>query len=235
MRLTVSFYNLPDRTIAFGYRGHDVRLFVPDADHDALQFEILKHRTFFEERILRDIRERVDMRGGVVIDAGANIGNHTVYFSRVCGAPKVLAFEPNPRAAAILARNIEINDLRGIEIRKEALSDTTGTVSFDAVDPHNLGGTSFKKGGADNIPALAIDALALDRLAFIKCDVEGASELVLRGAVKTLGRLRPPILIEIQRQETGVRPILADLGYRQTVAYDSSNFLFTADLGITHS
>lgn len=45
----------------------------------------------------------------IVVDIGANIGNHTVFFANVCKAKKVYSFEPQEKVFEILKKNVEIN------------------------------------------------------------------------------------------------------------------------------
>lgn len=223
-----AFYHLPNCTLSFGYRGSGYSFYLPDGDHDVLQSDMVAQRTFYEEPLLRAVRDKVEMRGRVVIDAGANIGSHSVYFALVCGAARVIAFEPNNFAADILQKNVELNHVSSvIDVRRTALSDATGTMSFDIQDPHNLGSTSFKSGGPDGIPSIAIDDLHLPAIALLKCDVEGAAYAVVRGAVRTIGRLHPSIMIELFDEEFAeTNALIKSIGYPDPELLAPNNYLY---------
>lgn len=72
---------------------------LPEAQDDYLQRMILRTRTFYEAKQLSAVAD-MGLVGpkSLICDIGANIGNHTVYFCKVLGAAKVLAFEQIGRA-----------------------------------------------------------------------------------------------------------------------------------------
>ena len=86
------------------------------------------------------------------------------------------------------------------------------------------------------IPCTTLDlALAsAERVDAIKCDVEGAETRVLEGAIHTLERFKPLLLIEIEerhsqrygQQAAQVFEVLAGLGYRRVRDFGDRNFLF---------
>jgi FkbM family methyltransferase len=75
-----------------------------------------------------------------VIDVGANIGNHSIYFAAPCGC-RVIAFAPNPVAYQLLQLNIKYDGLLSrIEPHCIALGAHTGRGEVDASKSvHNLG------------------------------------------------------------------------------------------------
>src|SRR4030095_16448953 len=114
-------------------------------------------------------------RGDVVIDAGAHVG----LFTRTAleaGASKVVTFEVTPKANLCLRRNLakEIADGRGVVMEY-------GVWHEDAQNPPTV-----------NVPWTTIDnavrALKLERVDFIKLDIENAEVNALRGAKLTLTR-----------------------------------------------
>lgn len=58
---------------------------------DFIQNRIFLEREYFDQRILKRVRPYVKRRG-TVLDIGANIGNHTLFFCRECCAKRVYAF-----------------------------------------------------------------------------------------------------------------------------------------------
>jgi FkbM family methyltransferase len=145
--------------------------------------------------------------GGTSIDVGANIGEWTLAMSASVGsAGKVFAFEPVTDIAAILRKSIWINQLAQTEIVETALSDVTGSGIFTIRDDHS-GMSGFdgplvrsKNERTLEVPKTTLDAFVadrkLDRLDFIKIDVERHEEEVIAGAQETLTRFKPALLME---------------------------------------
>lgn len=141
------------------------------------------------------------------IDVGANIGNHSLFFSR--HFKRVVAFEPNPVARALLDINLWMNGVRNVEVRAVGLSDAEGTEVL-SVCLDNLGATrlrSFAEADPefshrvveDVEVALTTGDSALDRdhpVGLIKIDVEGLEPQVLKGLAQTIGSHRPVIVLE---------------------------------------
>jgi FkbM family methyltransferase len=166
--------------------------------------------------------------GGVVVDAGADVGFFTLRFAELVGpAGRVHAFEPNPRTRA----NIEA--LMGAEpqvtVHPVALADAPGSAELhvpieDGEPVGALGRLSRRHEGPSETvtvrTATLDESLGADaeRVAFIKCDVEGAELAVLRGAQRTLECARPALLVEIEYRHAGNRmgetlDLLARLDY----------------------
>ena len=176
--------------------------------------------------------------GDVLFDVGANFGFYSLtlanYLSRqVC----IHAFEPNPPTHGRLLNNIALNQLGAvITAHRLGLSDTRGTGQLHA-DPATTGG--LNSGAAsldDHRPGVAVPLLTLDdfcgeqhitRLDFVKLDVEGFEERVLRGAARSLAKFKPILCIELNpstltRQNSGVKGVtdlLGQFGYELFVTH----------------
>src|SRR6188508_127340 len=95
--------------LTFLYRGEEFAFLVRNPDClDSIQGEISSRGTFYELDELLLLREHLKP-GARIIDAGANIGNHSVFFDRVCRASEVIVFEPNPDVIDELRANLERN------------------------------------------------------------------------------------------------------------------------------
>lgn len=150
--------------------------------------------------------------GDVALDVGANVGVFTIAMGRAVGAGgRVLAFEPQPAIAGMLARNVARHGLAHVEVRREIVAAATGDgmfadiVSLPQDRPVNFGAiglhTRIPEEYGDMVPTAAttVDALGLERCALIKVDVEGAEAAVVRGASETIRRCRPVLSIECDR------------------------------------
>lgn len=145
--------------------------------------------------------------GDVVVEAGANIGTHTVALSRLVGASGgVHAFEPLGINHRLLCGNLLANDCHNVRTYQVALGDEIGFAPFPDVDVAGAGDQGINFGAlgfyaaADQptqlCPLLAVDALALARLDFLKIDVEGHEREIVCGAIETIRRCRPVVYLE---------------------------------------
>lgn len=138
----------------------------------------------------------------VVMDVGANIGNHALAFSTV--ASHVLAFEPLPDVYQLLQQNIQDNHIDNITAHPFALSDVEEQATIYMVREGNVGASSFDKRD-DNVDAINVSKRLGDevfaasgekKLDLIKLDVEAHEAFVLRGLNKTLRQHKPIITME---------------------------------------
>ncbi|OAN74893.1 hypothetical protein A8B78_16980 [Jannaschia sp. EhC01] len=209
----------PDKVVTFPHRGETIHFHVPDGWLDAVQRIIMLNRTFYEAALLERVRERVSP-GTTFVDAGANIGNHTVYFLKLCRAAHVHAFEPMPHMQSILQRNADLNGADRVTVHPFGLGATASTADVEIFNPANLGSTTLRASldaGTDGaIPIRPLDAFDLQVVGFIKIDVEGMQDAVLSGARDTIARCKPDLVIEAfqrgdEREKT--EAVLADMGY----------------------
>jgi FkbM family methyltransferase len=164
-------------------------------------------------------------RDGVLLDVGANIGNHVVALADLFA--RVVAVEPNPEVHAALRLNILANGLGSrVDALAVGLSDEAAELPF-SIEPGNLGGSGFLDAGGDG-PAAAVlqvvrgdDALAEhlgagERLALVKIDVEGLEPRVIDGLSSTIAAHQPILAFEFNGERAGDwfsgHPVLA--GYR---------------------
>jgi FkbM family methyltransferase len=172
--------------------------------------------------------------GDTVIDVGANIGTHTVAFSRIVGKHgKVFSFEAQPRLEAILAANIKLNELGNVFWDQKAVGSECSKLALPPLPPDgdeaNFGNFGIyshvekSDGRPDIVELTTIDSFAADGEAFgisptvIKIDVEGMEADVIRGAIGTIERCKPVIYLdhgEDTRPE--IAAALDEIGY---VAY----------------
>lgn len=142
-------------------------------------------------------------RDADAIDVGANDGSYVHYLRR--HARKVIAFEPMPGLARALRDKFPGSD---VAIEQVALSDREGTVELHmpVVDGVVVTGCStisseasetYPASRAIEVPMDRLDAVYKGRVGFIKIDVEGHEQAVLDGAVQTIRRCRPRLLVEV--------------------------------------
>ncbi|MGI9212661.1 MAG: FkbM family methyltransferase [Methylococcaceae bacterium] len=222
----------PDKICQFMYADRLFNVYLPFSNKDLIQKQILMNNTFFELHYLRTIQPLIPANA-VIIDAGANIGNHTLFFAGVCRARKVYSFEPLKEIFKILEKNISINGFDQVMPINAVLGANPGYASLDSFIPNNIGATSFALGTEGNYEITTIDALNLDKVDFIKMDVEGAQQSALEGAKQTLTRCRPRLWIELRQKFGEYEPTanqLSSMGYRLERKLGSNDFLFVASV-----
>jgi len=150
--------------------------------------------------------------GNVVLDIGANIGYYTVIMSKIVGETgKVLSFEPTKHFFDVLQHTVEINKLKNVALYDFGLSDKnvvseisigehSATIHWLKDSPRN-GGTPLS---VEQISLKRLDdvinSLNIDKIDFIKIDVDGHEPAFLEGALETLKKYKPTILMEIDHQ-----------------------------------
>lgn len=161
--------------------------------------------------------EKVLSSKAVFIDVGANLGIYTLVASRLVGrAGRVIAIEPSVQSFPALQKNIAVNRLTNVLPLPVALAEKTAkTWLHHGINP---GQNSFGKdpscnGVGEEVVTETLDSVLLqasvDHVDLIKMDVEGAEELVLRGASRVVTSERPLIIFEFNpeaAQRLGLSP-----------------------------
>ena len=153
-----------------------------------------------------DVFQQLLRPGLTVIDAGANIGTHTLYFADAVGTSgRVLAFEPQRFLYNILCGNIALNGHANIVAENAALGSEPGRIVVPAIDYDrvgNFGGVTLGRTQAGNeVPVRTLDSYRVDSCQLIKIDVEGMEKDVLAGAVSLLERHQPFLYVENDREK----------------------------------
>ncbi len=175
-------------------------------------------------------------------DIGANIGNHSNFFSNL--GSKGWAFEPSKRNFELLKKNVPNFNLYNL-----ALSDIIGTERFvsyeDSCGNSNLV-SNFdnktqswgKKETYEEVKVDLLDSFNIDSPTFIKIDVEGAELKVLYGAIETIKKFRPVICIELHTDENlknagfpysrkDINNFFDLVGYKLLHSFDETNHFYT--------
>lgn len=158
--------------------------------------------------------------GMTVVEAGANIGVHTIALAAMVGANgRVIAFEPQRVVFQMLCANLALNGIETVEAHCAAVGQTPGKISVPPRDyrsPGNFGAVELTRTGGEKVEVVSIDSLGLHACHLIKADVEGMEVAVLRGARRTIGKHRPMLYVENDRP-AGHRELVATIlaqGYR---------------------
>jgi FkbM family methyltransferase len=148
--------------------------------------------------------------GDVVFDVGAHFGLYAALAGVLCGATgKVHAFEPVPEACWRLRETVALNRLENVVPIQKALGEKVGTVTINVFDDpaalswstrgHPVMGPKGKRPTESiDVPCDTIDNFVeeneIDRIQFLKVDVEGFEKSVLMGAEDTLDQRRVDVV-----------------------------------------
>ncbi|TRM50980.1 FkbM family methyltransferase [Achromobacter sp. LC458] len=218
---------------SFSHQKKLVSLYLPHSN-DHIQRSIRAAKNFYEIEMLKDIASRTPP-GTTIIDIGANIGNHTVYFSLFCGAAKVLSFEPQVEIFHTLVRNIASNaGTEHVQAFNVGLGKEARRAKLGKIDEKNTGMTKIEIDPEGDITVLKLDDVItglpdLPPISVVKIDVEGMELDVLKGAYRTVSNHRPLIYAEAgtEAEFSVLQQFFSPLGYRPTHRFNATaTYLF---------
>ena len=159
---------------------------------------------FLYEGLYSLVNDSVDVRGNpgdVVLDAGSWIGDFAAY-AAAKGAGKVYAFEPTEPGFSFLCETASLNK-NIIPVRLGISNETSSATIF--TDARNTGANSLLQDmcvgrhETSQINTTTIDEFVrannIERVDFIKSDIEGYERYMLEGAQETLRRFAPKLAL----------------------------------------
>jgi FkbM family methyltransferase len=168
----------------------------------------------------------------VIIDVGANIGQSIISFKNLYPNAKIVSVEPNPACLQHL-RRIASSFNGDVAVLNCGIGNSSGTIPFfvPVVNNHELlqegsfdenvflEEATINRIGRNKVIKKHLDTVTIDSLVLnpnvIKIDVQGFEIQVLEGALLTIERCKPYIIIERdQRTEGRIEGILSKYGYR---------------------
>jgi FkbM family methyltransferase len=204
----------PETPVKFGDQKFLLRGFSKD-DHIFNHWK--KSGCFYEEALLR-VAASLGL-AGCYIDAGANVGNHTVFFAAFCECDEVISVEASAQIYEILRYNCKDNvHTPCVTVNKCLYSERGLFAESSEINSQNCGDTVFTVGDTGSVGTTTIDSLAQGRnVSLIKLDIRGGELNALKGSVDTLQRCSPALFIETTGLGTpehrDVDDYLAKFGY----------------------
>lgn len=173
-----------------------------------------------------------------VIEAGSNIGSHTVFIARdLCPKGQVFAFEPRRIVFQLLCGNLVLNGITNVHAYQMGVGDKEETISEAALPldiETNFGAYAAGaiKGDQEILKLIPLDSMLheLPRIRLIKADVEGYEANLLHGATQLIARDRPVLYLENDRPDKSeeLLTLVSSLGYQSywhiPVLYRANNF-----------
>jgi FkbM family methyltransferase len=192
--------------------------------------------------------------GYVCLDIGANIGVYSVIFGNLSrSAERVHSFEPVDHIRARLQANVRLNGMDSINVNGFALGSDPGSLEMLQIkegrfrggastfvkteNVAEMGESEFEKCQVEirTLDQYLVD-VDLDRVDFVKIDVEGFELNVLRGAENTLSQFKPTIILEYDERRHGeqsdsIKELLRRHGYHtyQFTSFDETLVLLPFD------
>jgi FkbM family methyltransferase len=180
---------------------------------------------FYERELLQGMCALVKDKNGIALDIGANIGNHSLFFSKHFDA--VISFEPVPNNCLLLKANLFLNQIQNITLVEKALSDTNTKMGIDKGNSRNTNNTisELHKKDEDAANQIMVDVVVGDaeletlnltqKITLIKIDVEGHEPFVVAGLRKTIGTHQPIVYWEAFSKDEAekTKALLMEMGY----------------------
>jgi FkbM family methyltransferase len=172
--------------------------------------------------------------GDFVVDIGCNVGTHTMFFSEKVGINgHVFSIDAQMAAIALTSLTASVQRRDNISVFNVAVGEKYELVKFPNPDYNlqNNFGALRKSDGGKVVPQIQLDGLKLNKVDFIKMDIEGDELNALKGAQETISQHRPKISCEILEEsaKTGIMNFLDDFGYiyedHTIPAFNPKNFL----------
>ena len=151
----------------------------------------------------------------ICFDVGGNVGYFSMLMAERARQGAVHVFEPIPLNAAIVRANAELNNFTNITINNVAVGDVLGNIDFSvsvdsAYSSMKATGTKAEEKSI-SVPILTLDSYIqqhdIPRVDIIKVDVEGAEDMVIRGAINLLNDLsRRPRIVLLELFDVNLKP-----------------------------
>jgi FkbM family methyltransferase len=155
-----------------------------------------------------ELFQRLLAEGCYVVEAGANIGAHTLGLSKRVGVTgRIYAYEPQRIVFQTLCANMAINSRSNVYCFEQAASNAKQVITLPELDytrQGNFGGVAidrFSSGRPVNVVVLDEELEDIPRLDLLKVDVEGMEQQVISGAKALIAKHRPVLYVENDRVE----------------------------------
>lgn len=160
---------------------------------DSLYIPWIFKEIYFDGIYTDVLNQKKDM---VIMDVGANIGVVTAHMRDY--AKKIYAIEPSREHFEALEKNKEFNEWDNVELFNIALADKDGTIKLNTHSGNRTCNSIVLDYGQEGyeVETMAFDTFmeknGIDEVDFVKFDVEGAEDLILRseGFRKVAGKIK---------------------------------------------
>jgi len=185
--------------VNINYNNDQTEMYIYTDPNDYLSKMIKHYNNFYEYELLSFLQNNYNNQKNI-IDIGANIGNHSLFFAKYIDCENIYAFEPFYKNIELF--NINLSDYKDkCFLYTVALSNINGKMNLYNTEESNFGGFSLYQQEKSFKVAKDIDVIKLDHFNFnnitlIKIDVENHENEVLMGGKETILRNKPIIILE---------------------------------------
>jgi len=154
---------------------------------------------------LKHIVSKLKKDNLVFVDVGANVGNHSLFMSQY--VKEVHAFEPYEVVRKSFEDNIKLNGIKNIKIHPVGVGDENAKIPFYAPTDFNEGAGSFVEDTRDENKLYselevvkgdeAFEKYGINKVDFLKVDVEGFEKKVFDGLKNNMRKNRPIVVFEL--------------------------------------
>lgn len=214
-RATATRIVFQGRVVVVNHKGASYRMFVENPK-DRIQRHHFRGQ-LYEAEELEMIRSHFPA-GGIFLDIGANVGNHSLFAVKSLGARQVVAYEPTSLQHSILSINVALNELSDrITVHRLALSNRSGFGHITTALIDNIGGARLSSESSGELVHLVKgdEMLGDVPIDFVKIDVEGHEIEVLEGLSTVISKRRPVLFVEVDEEnQTAFETWMRNAGYQ---------------------
>ena len=189
------------------YEDRGVSVILTSPYTESFIWSVIQEKGIYDPYLLKRVRDLGLIKDqSTFIDAGANIGNHTVYWSKCFPRATALSVEANPEVFDVLLHNIELNELQNVQAIRCALSSKNGDRVESMLDRLHPGNSRVQISDKGHDKTRTLDAVYRDAqvgkpCSFIKIDCEHHDWDVLQGCEDLISEFKPSIAIEVWPQD----------------------------------
>jgi FkbM family methyltransferase len=187
----------------------------------------------FEEETIKYIGKRYS--GGDIVHAGAFFGDFLPALSGICAdGSKVKAYEPNPESFRCAQITCAINNLENVDLTEAALGGGEHQLLLAIRDQRGrslAGRSQFEASGIDKGTEVEVDVIGLDdnldldrRVSVLHLDLEGYERKALEGAMNTIAKHRPLLIVESVPDNQFMEANILSFGYQTLTELDGNTF-----------
>jgi FkbM family methyltransferase len=198
---------ISDNKLVMIFRNSDVKMICIQGDKRIACFDSFNFLSYEEEEL--SMQFQLIEKGDVVFDIGGNYGWYSIHIAKKFPLNEIYTFEPVLNTFSTLKENILINNVNNVKALNLGLSKEVGEFTFYC-DP-NLTVNASLSNVSDNSNAIEVSCKVevldrfveinnINKIDFIKCDIEGAELFALLGAKKSIIDFKPKIFIEMLRK-----------------------------------
>ena len=222
----------------------NIKMYINDQEYENVVMYILCFGNYeeLETKMVLKILNGLNKDNFAFCDIGANLGWYSLNVKKNYLNSIIYAFEPSPVTFKKLENNLLLNNIKIDKIENIGLFDQEGKLDFyfNEIESGSSSLTNIRED--ENVKKIQVNVTKLDnwvkdnkieKLDFIKCDVEGAEYFIYKGGIETIKKFKPVIFSEMLRKwskKFGYHPndiieFLKNVGY--------NCYVINSNLGLT--